>query len=132
MDKPVKQILDKRRVGGVTIYGAIGLCLQKPVFELGLSTNIAEFKSFLQKLQQSVKPGVEKPYLLLDNHSAHRSREQEPFLSENFTVLFIPPYSCQFNSIEWVWGRLKSIFRRRFAQAVGNINTDEQFRNYVR
>jgi hypothetical protein len=50
VDKPVKQILDKKRIGSVTIYGAIGLCLMKPVFELGTSTNKEEFMAFLEKL----------------------------------------------------------------------------------
>ena len=33
-DKPVKQLIDSKRIGGVTIYGAIGTCLRNPVFVL--------------------------------------------------------------------------------------------------
>ena len=101
------------------------------MFELGESTNKVEFRAFLEKVHAQLKPGVVKPVIVLDNHSAHRSKDQEPWLSDHFTVHFMPPYSCQFNSIEWVWGRLKETFKRRFAQAVGNINTSDEFRNYV-
>ena len=48
VDKPVKTIVGRRRYGGVTIYGAIGNCLKKPVFMLGESTNIEEFEEFMQ------------------------------------------------------------------------------------
>ena len=57
-NKPVKQILDPKRYGGVTIYGAIGLCLEKPVFTLGESTNKAEFRTFLEAVVENIKPGV--------------------------------------------------------------------------
>ena len=36
------------RVGRVTLYGAIGSGLRKPVFMLGDSTNIEEFKQFVR------------------------------------------------------------------------------------
>ena len=42
-NKPIKQILEKKRYGGVTIFGAIGYCLNKPVFTLGKSTNKEDF-----------------------------------------------------------------------------------------
>ena len=45
-DKPVDIVLGKR-IGGLTIYGAIGNCLKAPVFTLGASTNTEEFKSFM-------------------------------------------------------------------------------------
>ena len=47
-DKPVKTLIGRKRYGGVTIYGAIGNCLKKPVFMLGESTNIEEFEEFMQ------------------------------------------------------------------------------------
>ena len=36
------------RVGRVTLYGAIGSGLRQPVFMLGDSTNIEEFKQFVR------------------------------------------------------------------------------------
>ena len=57
-NKPVKQILDPKRYGGVTIYEAIGMCLEKPVFTLGESTNKAEFRTFLEAVVENIKPGV--------------------------------------------------------------------------
>ena len=34
-----------------------------------------EFRKFLHKLIEAVKPEVTKPYLLLDNHVAHHTKE---------------------------------------------------------
>ena len=43
----------------------------------------------------------------------------------------MPPYSCEFNSIEHCWGRMKEKFKRRFAQAVHNVKSDSDFKQLV-
>jgi chromosome condensin MukBEF complex kleisin-like MukF subunit len=45
-DKPVDIVLGKR-IGGLTIYGAICNYLKAPVFTLDASTNTNEYKSFM-------------------------------------------------------------------------------------
>ena len=53
---------------GTTVYGAIGDCLESPVFILGESTNKAEFGAFLLKVKAKLKAnyaGV-KPIILYD------------------------------------------------------------------
>ena len=57
-NKPVKQILDPKRYGGVTIYGTIGLCLEKPVFTLGESTNKAGYQILLEAVVDNIKLGA--------------------------------------------------------------------------
>ena len=80
-DKPVKQLIDKKRIGGVTIYGAIGNCLRQPTFVLGASTNKVEFKAFLEQVLRNLKEGVVKPNLILDNHSAHISMDLREWIN---------------------------------------------------
>ena len=93
-DKPVNTLIGRKRYGGTTIYGAIGNCLKNPVFMLGESTNIEEFEEFMQKVKLNCKESSDKPYLVIDNHSAHRSNRVKEYLEANFTLLFMPPYSC--------------------------------------
>ena len=54
----------------VTVFGAIGNCLQKPVYYLAPTTNKEHFVIFLQKLGRELIVG-DKPYLLYDGHRAH-------------------------------------------------------------
>ena len=54
----------------VTVFGAIGNCLQKPVYYLAPTTNKEHFQIFLHKLRGNIIEGY-KPYLLYDGHRAH-------------------------------------------------------------
>ena len=49
-DEPVQVTINPKRVS-VTIYGAIGNCLTKPVFMIGDSTNKNEFIEFLENVR---------------------------------------------------------------------------------
>jgi hypothetical protein len=118
----VKTVIGKKRYGGVTIMGAVGNCLSKSVFKLVPSTTKEVFMSFIEELSEFVKDGIQKPFLVLDNHAAHRSKDVRPTLNQYFQPLFMPPYSCEFNSIEHCWGFMKEKFRRRLAQSVHTIN----------
>jgi len=48
----------------------------------------------MQKVKVNCKESSEKPFLVIDNHSAHRSNRVKEYLEANFTLLFMPPYSC--------------------------------------
>jgi transposase len=46
---------------------------------------------------------------LIDNASWHKTKKVQEYCEENnITLLFLPPYSPEFNPIERVWGFLKS------------------------
>lgn len=72
------------------------------------SINFYEFIiTLLPKLPSTVK------YLLMDNVSFHRSKVLRNLLEEsNIQILFIPPYSPQYNPIEEVFSDLKRVFRK--------------------
>ena len=67
--------MGKTRYGGVTIYGAIGNCLSNAVFTFGKSTNKVEFIDFMEEVRQNISSSEIKPYVIIDNHAAHRSNE---------------------------------------------------------
>jgi transposase/DNA-binding transcriptional regulator YhcF (GntR family) len=63
--------------------------------------------SLISKLPKTVK------YLLMDNVSFHRSKVLKELLEgNNLQILFIPPYSPQYNPIEEVFSDLKRQFRK--------------------
>ena len=60
----------------VTLFGAVGKSLKEgTLYMTAPATDIASFKKFLVELAGAVKDPYTKqrPYLVLDNHSAHRS-----------------------------------------------------------
>lgn len=51
--------------------------------------------------------------VVMDNLSAHKSQEAyETIRNCQATVLFLPPYSPDFNPIEKVWSKVKQILQR--------------------
>ena len=75
----------------VTIIGAIGANLTKPVFTIASSTNQKDFRKFLKVLKDAVKEEYhcrEKPILLVDNASAHTASVTKKELMLKFQTLF--------------------------------------------
>jgi hypothetical protein len=99
-DQPLYHARNSKRIT-VTVYGAIGHCLQRPVFRLGCSTNAEEYKRFLTEVHENLKPEVTfnraKPILLYDGATAHTSNASKAFMGKYFEPLQIPIYSCEFN-----------------------------------
>ena len=108
---PLKVTMTKKHGSNFTLIGALSAnCLNQYFYGTTVpSTNKETFLQFLLDLKDQILSeyaGV-KPYLVMDNHSAHHSRLVKPVLEEFFTILWMPSYSCQFNSIEQFWGILK-------------------------
>ena len=98
---------------------------------IGDSTNAMQFREFMRQVLGNLKEGVHRPVLVLDNASAHRARDNYDILDHNFTLMYMPPYSCRFNSIEHVWGVIKQMFRRRMETAVRNISNADELRAFL-
>jgi len=63
---------------------------------------------------------------LIDNASWHKTIAVQEYCEQNkITLLFLPPYSPEFNPIERVWSFLKSKIRQRF------FRTAKIFKNFV-
>jgi len=62
----------------------------------------------------------------IDNASWHKTLKVQEYCEQNkITLLFLPPYSPEFNPIERVWSYLKSKIRQRF------FKTADIFRKFV-
>jgi len=62
----------------------------------------------------------------IDNASWHKTKAVETFCdNNNIILLFLPPYSPEYNPIERVWSFLKSKIRQRF------FKTANIFRKFV-
>ena len=111
---PLKINMPQKRIGGVTLFGAIGKCLPKPVYMTGKSTNKEEVEKFLRKLIRELGSLniEEKPWLVLDNHRAHFTQQNKRLMALHFRVLPFPSSSCEFNSIEQLWGLIKQSYRK--------------------
>lgn len=70
--------------------------------------------------------------IILDNHPAHKAGIVKSYAQANdLTLLFMPPYSCQFNSQERVWANVKREYRRLIAIQTDRI-TKEVLRAVIR
>jgi len=80
------------------------------VFTFAKSTNKLDFVTFLEATRKKILNKRTKPWILLDNHGAHKSPTSKEIIGKYFKPLYIPSYSCQFNSIESLWGLFKKLF----------------------
>ena len=126
-------VLNKQRLPGVTVFGAISESLHKPVFSLGKSTNTLEVLDFLKKLRASMNlTSRSKIYVVLDNARAHRSKVVTEYCNHHFIELvFLPGYSPEFNAIEALWGVLKGRVKYRLAHSKDVELTAPAFSNLI-
>ena len=50
--------------------------------------------------------------LILDNLSSHKDIE-DLFLEKGINVLYLPPYTPEYNPIEMMWSKIKSYLRKK-------------------
>jgi transposase len=63
---------------------------------------------------------------IIDNATWHKTKKVKNFCIENnITLLFLPPYSPEYNPIERVWSFLKSKVSQRF------FSTADSFREFI-
>ena len=68
------------------------------------------FHRFIQKISHATK----NKYILMDNVSFHKFKSTIDFIQQQkIKPLFIPPYSPQFNSIEYVFSIIKSEYLKQ-------------------
>jgi transposase len=85
---------------------------------------------FLSFLKDSI--GIYKDhYILMDNVRFHKTKEVTEYISNCNSVLYIPPYSPQFNPIEEVFSQIKNYIRQglKLTHAFQKV-TENNLRNY--
>ena len=114
VDEPIKYPLGKNRGKGITVMGAISQHLGKPLFTMEVSTNSQAFMSFLHKLRQRFPLRKTRVTIVLDNARAHQTSDAKKLAEDlNFELMFMPPYTPEFNCIEALWSVIKKDFKRR-------------------
>jgi transposase len=64
--------------------------------------------------------------IIIDNASWHKTLAVQEYCEKNeITLLFLPPYSPEYNPIERVWSFIKSKIKQRFFQ------TAKKFKEYI-
>lgn len=119
----------------MTMIGALALDGWRGFGTINAATDSDVFLAFVeQQLVPNLLPG---DLVVMDNLSAHKQPEAVAAIrAADADVLFLPPYSPEFNPIEKAWAKLKEILRRlatltrdafddAVAFAMGEISIDD-------
>jgi transposase len=103
-------------LGGLTL-GGLAACLA-----VEGATDAAVMRAFVaHALVPVLKPGQ---VVVLDNLTAHRdTRVRRLIEAAGCTLLFLPPYSPDFNPIEPAWSKLKQLLRGMGARTIDALHT---------
>jgi len=95
----------------MTMLGAISIDGVRGMMTVDSGTSYEVFDAFIEQvLVCQLKVG---DIVVMDNLSAHKSQRAKKMIENaGASVLFIPPYSPEFNPIEKMWGKLKDYIRR--------------------
>lgn len=95
----------------MTMLGAVALDGFRGFLTIDLPTTTEVFSAFVtHQLVPNLRPG---DTVVMDNLAAHKHPSIIAAIrAVQADVLFLPPYSPEFNPIEKVWGKLKDILRR--------------------
>ena len=95
----------------ITMLGAIALDGVRGMMSIDAATSTDVFAAFIdQVVGPALKPG---DIVVMDNLSAHKAQPvRELIAAAGAHVLFLPPYSPEFNPIEKTWAKIKDFLRR--------------------
>jgi transposase len=84
------------------------------------SLNGSLFREYVENyLAPSLKPG---DVVVMDNLSSHKVKGIKEAIEEaGATILYIPPYSPDLNSIEELWSKVKAYLRKKKAQTKNEL-----------
>lgn len=103
-----------------TFTGALRLNGMTAPMVLDGPMNGAAFKAYVgQVLAPTLKPG---DIVVMDNLSAHKHADiREIIEAAGATLLYLPPYSPDFNPIENAFAKLKAILRKAAARTLEDL-----------
>jgi transposase len=93
------------------MIGAIGLTGFCGFMTIDAATDADVFRAFVRhELRANLRPG---DIVVMDNLSVHKDGEVLRLIRDaGADVLFLPPYSPEFNPIEKAWAKIKTLIRR--------------------
>lgn len=104
----------------VTMIGAIALDGFRGFMNVDSATNGDVFRTFVEhELVPNLRPG---DYVVMDNLSVHKNKYAcAAIRAAGASIIYLPPYSPEWNPIEKAWAKMKDYIRRQIT------NTREQF-----
>jgi transposase len=100
----------------VTLLASMSLEGMDPSLAVEGSTTTAVFEAYLERvLVPSLRPGQ---VVVMDNLTAHKgSRVRQLIESRGCQLIYLPPYSPDFNPIEEAFAKLKALLRKAEARS---------------
>jgi transposase len=129
---PARQTHDYERHGTTTLFAAMNVLEGNIISDCQPRHRHQEFLQFLDRIDQSVKSGVEI-HLVLDNYGTHKHPAVKKWLSERprYHVHFTPTSSSWLNQIErWFAEITRKRIRRGTFRSVRDLIT--AIRDYIR
>jgi hypothetical protein len=121
-----------KRLGTVTLSAAVDLVTGIVHHAVTERHRSREFVAFLQKLDATYAAGM-LICILLDNHSAHRSRETQRFLASKpgrFELIFTPTHASWLNWVETYFSKMaRSVLRHIRVTSKGELS--DRMRRYI-
>lgn len=129
---PERRTHDYERHGTTTLFAALDLASGKVMEQTHRRHRAAEFKKFLEHVDQQV-PAELSVHLVLDNYSTHKTPEIKKWLLRHprFELHFTPTYSSWMNLIErWFAELTEKWIRRGTHRSVRELETS--IREWIR
>ena len=121
-----------KRLGTLTLSAAVDLVSGFVHHAMTQRHRSREFIAFLERLD-AYYPAATSICLLLDNHSAHRSRETRRFLASKpgrFELVFTPTHASWLNYVETFFSKLaRSVLRR--IRVASKTELADRIRRYI-
>lgn len=108
MDKTFQRDYEYKRLGTLSLLAAIDLLTGEAIPLVSETHKSADFVKFLMKLNEKYPQG-DKIRIILDNHSAHTSKEPQEYLNTipgRFEFVFTPKHGSWLNMIEGFFGKM--------------------------
>lgn len=108
MEETFQRDYEYKRLGTLSLLAAIDLLTGEAIPLVSETHKSADFVKFLKKLNEKYPQG-DKIRIILDNHSAHTSRETQEYLNTipgRFEFVFTPKHGSWLNMIEGFFGKM--------------------------
>ena len=108
MEETFQRDYEYKRLGTLSLLAAIDLLTGEAIPLVSETHKSADFVEFLKKLNEKYPQG-DKIRIILDNHSAHTSRETQEYLNTipgRFEFVFTPKHGSWLNMIEGFFGKM--------------------------
>lgn len=108
MEETFQRDYEYKRLGTLSLLAAIDLLTGEAIPLVSETHKSSDFVEFLEKLNKKYPEG-DKIRIILDNHSAHTSRETQAYLNTipgRFEFVFTPKHGSWLNMIEGFFGKM--------------------------